>query len=132
MTPITTRRVLAVVPDLFFASKLLATAAAAGVELELASPARAAERLTLAPPVLTLIDLHAPDAVALVRLLKAAAPEIPLVGFFSHVETRLRADALAAGADAVLPRSKFVNELAGLLERGLDALNGNASGGPPP
>jgi predicted CoA-binding protein len=69
-----------------------------------------------------LVDLHAPGSVALVSALKARAPALPVVGFFSHVETALRRDALAAGADAVLPRSQFVGRLAALLARGLDAL----------
>ncbi len=128
MTP-TARRVLAVVPDLFFATKLAATARVAGVELELISPARAAERLAQTLPALILLDLHVPDGVALVRALKSAAPTVPVVGFFSHVEIELRAEALAAGADAVLPRSQFVSRLAALLTHGLDALNANPAGG---
>jgi DNA-binding NarL/FixJ family response regulator len=75
-----------------------------------------------------LIDLHATDAVALVTALKAAAPTVPVVGFYSHVETALRRDALAAGADAALPRSQFVSRLAALLARGTDALREPAPG----
>src|SRR5260221_5269372 len=115
-------RVLAVIPDLFFATKVAATARASGVELELVARERAAARMTEAPPTLVLLDLHAPNMVALVAALKAAAATVPVVGFFSHVETALRRDALAAGADAVLPRSQFVRTLAALLARGLEAL----------
>ena len=122
------RRVLAVVPDLFFATKLAATAQVCGVELELVPAPRAVARLEEAPPALTIIDLHAPDAMALVARLKAAAPGVPVVGFYSHVEHRVRLDALAAGADAALPRSQFVVKLAGLLSRGLDALTEPAPG----
>ncbi len=116
------RRVLAVVPDLFFAVRIAATAKSAGVELELVTPQRAAARLAEAPAALVLLDLHAPDGVALVTALKAVAPATPLVGFYSHVETDLRRDALAAGADAALPRSQFVVKLAGLLQSGVVAL----------
>jgi len=130
MSPPAGRRVLAVVPDLFFASKLAATAKVSGVELELVPPQRAAVRVAEAPPpALVILDLHARDAVALVAALKLAAPRVPVVGFFSHVETALRRDALAAGADAVLPRSQFVVKLAALLSRGLEALNEPAPGG---
>ena len=123
------RRVLAVVPDLFFATKIAATAKMAGVELELVPPQRAAERMARAPAALVILDLQAQDAIALVSALKLAAPKVPVVGFFSHVEVALRTSALAAGVDAVLPRSQFVVKLAALLSRGLEALNEPARGG---
>ncbi len=122
------RRVLAVVPDLFFATKLAATAKMSGVELELVPVMRAAARIEQAPPALTILDLHAKDAIALITALKTAAPAVPLVGFYSHVETTVRRDALAAGADAALPRSQFVVKLAALLSRGLEALSEPAPG----
>src|SRR5260221_28593 len=123
MRPSAARRVLAVIPDMFFATKVAATAEAAGIALELTPPERAAERAGESSPALVLVDLHAPGSVALVSALKASAPALPVVGFFSHVETDLRRDALAAGADAVLPRSQFVARLAALLARGLEALH---------
>ncbi len=123
------RRVLAVVPDLFFATKIAATAKMAGVELELVPPQRAAERMAQAPAALIILDLQARDAMALVSALKLAAPKVPVVGFFSHVEVAVRTSALAAGADAALPRSQFVVKLAALLSRGLEALNEPAPGG---
>ncbi len=123
------RRVLAVVPDLFFATKIAATAKVAGVELELVPPQRAAERMAQAPAALVILDLQARDVMALVSALKLAAPNVPVVGFFSHVEVALRTSALAAGADAALPRSQFVVKLAALLSRGLEALNEPAPGG---
>jgi CheY-like chemotaxis protein len=132
------RLVLAVVPDLYFATRIAATAKAAGVELELVSPARAAARLAERKPALVLLDLHAPGAVALVTACRQAVPGTPLVGFFAHVETALRREALDAGADAVLPRSAFVTKLAALLVDGPRALEpgyaplGGPRGGSPP
>ncbi len=123
------RRALAVVPDLFFATKIAATAKVSGVELELVPPQRAAARMAEAPAALAVLDLHTKDAVALVKALKQAAPTVPVVGFFSHVEVELRRDALAAGADAALPRSQFVTKLAALLSRGIEALKEPAPGG---
>jgi len=116
------RLVLAVVPDLFFAVRVSATARNAGVPLELVPPPRAVARAAEAGAVLLLIDLHAPGAVALVAALKAAQPALPVVGFYSHVETTLRRNALEAGADAALPRSAFVARLPDLLQYGLDGL----------
>jgi len=120
--------VLAVVPDLYFATRIAATAKAAGVALELVSRERAAARVAEPNASLVLLDLHGPDALALVGELKAAAPAVPVVGFFSHVQASMRRDALAAGADAALPRSQFVAKLQPLLVRGLDALAPGAPG----
>lgn len=116
------RLVLAVVPDLFFATRIAATAKAAGVKLELVPYQRAAARAGEAGASLVLLDLHTRDAMALVVAIKAAAPTTPLVGFYSHVETALRRDALAAGVDAALPRSAFSAKLPELLTWGMAAL----------
>ena len=129
MSRATSARVLAMIPDLFFATKVAATASAGGIELELVPAERVVARLTEAPPTLVILDLHAPDAVQLVLALKATAPAVPVVGFYSHVETSLRRDALAAGADAAMPRSQFVNKLAVLLARGIEAVREPARGG---
>jgi hypothetical protein len=40
---------------------------------------------------------------------------IPLLGFFSHVQTELQQAALAAGFDRVMPRSAFAKHLAEIL-----------------
>lgn len=118
-----TRRVLAVVPDLFFAARIAAVAKAAGVEIAFVAPEGAAAACAAASPDLVLIDLHAgPGVPALVRALKTGpgTGAIPLVGFHSHVDIATRTAALEAGLDRALPRSAFVTRLAGLLE-GRDA-----------
>jgi DNA-binding NarL/FixJ family response regulator len=124
------RQVLAIVPDLFFATKIAATARLAGVALDVVPHQGAVARGGETNVALVLLDLHAPDAVALVTALKAARPALPVVGFYSHVETALRRDALAAGADAALPRSAFVARLPELLQRGPAALAAPAGGTP--
>jgi CheY-like chemotaxis protein len=112
------RRVAAVVPDLFFAARIEATARAVGVELALLGPRQALDRITADPPALVLLDLHAEgDPVALVQALKADArtAAVPVVAFGSHVETeRLRA-VRAAGAEHALARSAFTTLLPELL-----------------
>lgn len=109
------RVVIVVVDDMFFASKIRATAEALGVEVSfprskeaLVEKARDAE--------LILVDLHNQkvDAVELAQQLSG----VKLIGFFSHVETELRQKALAAGYDEVLPRSAFVRDLPEILEHG--------------
>ena len=109
--------VIAVVDDMFFASKIRATAEALGVEI---SFARSKAAVFEAKPDLILVDLHNQkiDPVSLAADLKAdeRTAEIPLVGFFSHVHTDLQKKALAAGFDQVLPRSVFSRDLARLLK----------------
>ena len=113
-----TRRVVAVVDDMFFASKIRAVAEAVGVEVSfprskeaLIEKAREAQ--------LIVVDLHNQklDPVGLATDFKSDEElrGIPLVGFFSHVETELQRNALAAGFDQVLPRSVFARDLPKIL-----------------
>jgi DNA-binding NarL/FixJ family response regulator len=124
--------VLAVVPDLYFATRIAATAKAAGVELELLTPQRAVARLAQPGVSLSILELENRDSLTLLRELKRVAPDVPLVGFGAHVEADLLRDAAAAGAEAVLPRSQLVARLPALLEHGLAALArpGRGSSGP--
>ncbi len=109
--------VLAIVPDLFFAEKLAATARASGIDLRFTAPAEAPARCAAEPPARVLVDLHAPGALDAVRALSGldAARGIPVIGFYSHVETSLRQQALSAGVTEALPRSAFVARLPALL-----------------
>jgi CheY-like chemotaxis protein len=114
----TARRVVAVVPDLFFATRIAATAARLGVTLETPAPPEAQAAIRRRPPDLVILDLRAPgDPLALARELKAdpKTRRVPVVGFYPHVEGALREGALAAGVDQVLPRSAFTARLAALL-----------------
>jgi CheY-like chemotaxis protein len=114
------RRVLAAVDDIFFASKIRGAAESLGVEYDSArSVEAAAAKARSDPPSLVIADLHGLrcDPFALAETFKAD-PElraIPLVGFFSHVQTELRERALAAGFDRVIPRSTFSSQLTTIL-----------------
>ena len=114
--------VLAVVPDLYFATRIAATAKAAGVALELVTAQRVVARLGEPGVSLVLVELAGRDSTALVAELKRANPAIAVVGFGPHIETALLAAAKAAGADAVLPRSQLAGKLPALLARGLAGL----------
>jgi CheY-like chemotaxis protein len=114
------RRILAAVDDIFFLSKIRGTAESLGVEFDSARSVESAiEKARASRPDLIIADLHSPrcDAFALARDLKAD-PElraVPVLGFFSHVQTELRDRALAAGFDQVLARSAFTSLLPELL-----------------
>jgi CheY-like chemotaxis protein len=114
------RTVIAVVDDIFFASKIRAAAEAVDVEISFPRSKEAlVEKARESAPQMILVDLHNQklDPVALAKELKTHQElgGIQLVGFFSHVETELRQNALAAGYDQVLPRSVFSRDLPKIL-----------------
>jgi CheY-like chemotaxis protein len=114
------RTVIAVVDDMFFASKIRATAEAVGVEISFPRNHEALiQKAREARPQLIIVDLHNQkmEAAMLASELKAddELRAIPLLGFFSHVQTDLQRNALAAGFDQVIPRSVFARDLAKLL-----------------
>jgi CheY-like chemotaxis protein len=115
------RTVIAVVDDLFFASKIRGTAEQVGVAVKFARTAAAVlESARRDRPALIICDLHSQktDPIELAKQLKAddQLRSIPLVGFFSHVQTELQHQAEEAGFDQVLPRSAFTTHLAQILE----------------
>ena len=112
--------IIAVVDDMFFVSKIRAVAEAEGIETSFPRSREALlEKAREGKPQLILVDLHNQkvDPVTLAKELKAdeRLREVPLVGFFSHVQTELRRNALDAGFDQVLPRSAFVRDLPEIL-----------------
>ena len=112
--------VISVVDDMFFASKIRAVAEAAGVEISFPRSQEAVvSKARETKPGLIVVDLHNQriDPVALARELKADEElrRIKLLGFFSHVQTELKQNALSAGFDEVIPRSVFARDLEELL-----------------
>lgn len=102
-------RIVAVAPDLMFASRIEATLTAAGHDVELA--ATVAEAPAPEEADLLVVDLDREPADAVVGL----GP--PVLGFYAHtnVETRQRAE--AAGVDVVVPRSRMAREMPELAAR---------------
>ena len=114
------KHIIAVVDDLFFASKIRGTAEQVGVIVSFPRKIEVLiENALQNQPAVIIIDLHAQkiDPIALAKELKAdeRLREIPLVGFFSHVQIELQRQAQEAGFDRVLPRSAFTRDLANIL-----------------
>jgi CheY-like chemotaxis protein len=112
--------VIAVVDDLFFASKIRGTGEQAGVKVTFARSADGLLEIARRDPIAVIIvDLHTQkiDPIGLAASLKADEHlrSIPLIGFFSHVQVELQQAATSAGYDKVLPRSAFVNNLTKIL-----------------
>jgi hypothetical protein len=97
-------RIQSLVTDLMLSSRVSEPLRAAGHEVVGGSEP--------APDVDAIVaDLDAVDAAALA----AAGP--PALGFYSHVDVETRKQALDAGVDIVVPRSRMVRELPELVER---------------
>ena len=116
-------KIIALVRDLIFASRITATARAQGVEVGLlrdpaALGAEGGGRL--------LVDLNQPAALEAAAAWKAIEPaEREVIGFVSHVDADTIAAARAAGIDQVLARSAFVEKLPALLSgRGVEGGGG--------
>jgi CheY-like chemotaxis protein len=115
-----TRAIIAVVDDLFFASKIRGTAEQLGVAVSFArGSAAVVEAARRDQPALIICDLHSQktEPIELAKLLKAdeQTRSIPLLGFFSHVQVELQREAEQAGFDRVMPRSAFTNNLSQIL-----------------
>jgi len=115
------RRVLVAVPNLFFATRIGETARTLGIATEACEPARLAERMRAERPALAIVDLHAPGVLDAVRAARAdpAGAELPVVGFYSHVDPSLAQAARDAGVTQVLTRSAFTARLAAILQGGV-------------
>jgi CheY-like chemotaxis protein len=112
--------IIAVVDDLFFASKIRGTAEELGVTASFVRNIDAViEAARRGQPSLIICDLHSQrvDPAELAKQLKADEQlrTIPLLGFFSHVQSELQHQAEAAGFDRVMPRSAFSKNLSQIL-----------------
>jgi CheY-like chemotaxis protein len=113
--------VIVAVDDLMFASRISSAAKALGVEIAFArSPEAIVEAVRTKAPRLVIFDLNSVkvrplEAVAALRADPALA-SVPTVGFVSHVQTDLIAQARQAGVGQVMARSAFVTQLPQLLQ----------------
>src|SRR5678815_3345319 len=112
--------IIAVVDDMFFASKIRAVAEAVGAEISFPRSREAlVQKARETKPQLILVDLHNQkiDSNTLANELKSDEQlrDIRLLGFFSHVQTELQRNAIAAGFDQVVPRSVFARDLEKIL-----------------
>lgn len=116
------KKILAVVHDLFFVVKINDLAKRAGLEVELVKSeedalAKAAEQ----QPLMVIVDLNnnSVDAIQLITKLKKSAETkaVSVISFVSHVQGELKQQAQDAGANMVLARSAFSTNLPQILRR---------------
>ena len=113
--------VVALVDDLFFQMKLAETAKQLGVEVKVVANGEALMGLMASEPRLVIVDLNARNQpIGAIEKLRQARKDVRVVGFLSHVQKELAAQAQAAGCDEVLPRSSFTQNLAAILSSAKD------------
>ena len=114
------RNVLVSTDDLFFTAKIEATAHKCDVALTVVTDLeRFVQQLERLRPQLIVLDLTSDSCRPLDCIGKAKQDpdlrNIPIVGFYPHVQEDLQKAALDAGCDQVIPRSKFSRDLAAIL-----------------
>jgi CheY-like chemotaxis protein len=114
-------RIVALMDDLFFQMKVAETAKHLGLELKVATNGDALLELLEPKPKLVIVDLNArSQPLAVVERLRATQKDLRVIGFLSHVQRDLAAQAQAAGCDEVMPRSAFTQNLAAILSAAKD------------
>lgn len=113
-------RVVALIPDLLFGSKVDAALGAAGHDVELVAGELEA-RIAASDCDVLVVDLttDAFDGATLVESMKMDRElgSAKTLGFYSHVDVAARERAEQAGFDLVVPRSRMSREGAGLVTR---------------
>ncbi|HKD69599.1 MAG TPA: hypothetical protein VKB84_22360 [Candidatus Binataceae bacterium] len=112
-------RVLGLVKDLMFRSKIDAVCESMGVEVAYVSaPERLTQRCAEIQPSVVVIDLSeksfAPEPT--MAALRDHAPGAKVIGFASHVDLKALAGARQAGFTRVLSRQEFAAQLPALLK----------------
>jgi CheY-like chemotaxis protein len=115
------KRVVAVVNDLFFSVKLTEAAKRSGLALEFAKEGQQVLEKAGEHPSLIIFDLNfeAVQPLQLITKLKGA-PEtksISLIGYLSHIQAELKQQAQEAGCDMVMARSAFSQNLPQIFKR---------------
>jgi len=114
-------RVLAAVTDLIFVSKISAAARQAGCPIEYFRDPEKLRQAAAGEPCFVIVDLNVTgfDPVALIANLKASPTtrQATVIAYLSHVQHELKREAEKAGADLVLPRSAFSQNLLEILRQ---------------
>jgi len=116
------KKILAVVDDLLFTVKISDAAKRAGLDAEfLKTEHDVVEKATHEHPLLIILDLNANflQPLKLIELLKGNGDlkKISLIGYLSHVQGELKQKAHEAGANIVMARSAFSQNLPQILKR---------------
>jgi PleD family two-component response regulator len=115
------KRVLAVVSDLFFSVKLSEAAKRNGLAIEFVKEGAEVLEKARTKPTVIVFDLNF-DAVEPVKLISQlkGSPEtrsVSLIGYLSHIQGELKQQAQEAGCDMVMARSALSQNLMQIFKR---------------
>jgi hypothetical protein len=118
-------RIFCFIDDLFFQAKINETSKKLGVKVEFVkgdkdSVARLTDAAEADRPALVVFDLNNLNAKPMTLIPKFKAKfkkATSIVGFLNHLQGDLKAKAIEAGCDTVMPRSAFSQSLPNLLRR---------------
>jgi PleD family two-component response regulator len=115
------KKILAVLDDLFFTVKIAAAAKQAGLEIEVVKDEKQVFEKAKEHPMLIIVDLNGNSFEPLKLLTKlksnSETKSVRVIGFVSHVQGELKQKAHETGCDMVLARSAFSQNLPMLLKR---------------
>ena len=116
------KKILAVVEDLLFTVKISDAAKRANLQADFVkSEHDVLERAVSEKPLLIILDLNfgAIQPLKLIAKLKTGAEtkQISIIGYLSHVQGELKQQAQEAGANIVMARSAFSQNLQQILKR---------------
>jgi PleD family two-component response regulator len=116
------KKILAVVEDLLFTVKISDAAKRAGLEVEFVKSERdVIDKATNEKPLLIILDLNfnAVQPLKLISKVKSDGEmkQISVIGYLSHVQGELKQQAQEAGANIVMARSAFSQNLPQILRR---------------
>ena len=111
-------QIVAFVDDLFFQAKILETAKHVGAEVRTATTVEALlAEIAKHSPALVVVDLNAKNKpLDAIKKVREVSSTLRVICFLSHVQVELGQQAHAAGCTEVMPRSKFTQHLATILE----------------
>jgi len=111
-------RVVALVADMVFESKITATADHVGVPVRTVRTTHdALAAVAEASGLIVDMNISAGDPLQFVRDAKQQRPDVRVIAFLSHVQVELAQETREAGADEVMPKSEFTEHLPAILER---------------
>lgn len=116
------KKIVAVLDDLFFSSKIREAAKTLDIDLEFVkNPDGFKEKISSEKPSLIIFDLNsrAGSPLEIIKSIKSSSElkQIPVIGFLSHVQIELKKEADRAGCDLVIPRSRFSIDLREILRK---------------
>lgn len=108
------RKIAALTKDLMFSSRI--RAAADGEEVALARSLEELREIVGAlSPSVVILDLADKDAREALESVKSALPQTVCVGYYPHVDKEVADKFRKLGCDKVMPRSRFVREIASII-----------------